>query len=707
MITILCLVTGFSQSIQRTEGLLIAPRIINYQGFLTDTLGNQFTGEATVKVSICDSVAAGRILWTEVITNVPVDRGILNIILGNLTPIPDSVFTQALSRWLEVSVASYTFAPRTQITASAGAFEALRSKTANYALAGPPDLDWIVGTGNLDSTLLTGNRLGISRGSAGNMLFDTYRYTHINLGTACTTGVNGENNTYITISGGYRNSADSNGATVAGGAFNHAGSYFSFIGGGHENVIHGYFGVVAGGKNDTVLIDYGGILSGLGNAAGYYITTQMRDTAAAVVLGGVNNKAMSSYAFVGNGSGNNIEWESTVLNGQNNAFEGRFLHAVAINGKNLDLLNWNDYCLINGNANAIREGYDCIAGGLRDTIGGYSYNSLIVGGEHNYLGGRYNFIGNGKNNLILLGFDYNSDYNAIGGGSDNGAGQEPYSSVAGGWDNSADERSAVIGGNYNLVSTASVIGGGRDNHECYLGSAIVGGYKNEALYCSFAANDQSTAGQSYVDSMTNIAAFNGQTVSTDATTGFGIIAKGSGAFSIDHPLDPDHEILNHYFAESPEMVLMYRGIAKIGANGQAEVLLPDYFAKLNKNPAVKLTGVGTSDVHLAEGIKENRFVIRGPAGTQVHWLVTGDRRDPDAEIIRILKPVEQEKGKALAGRSMDDNFLLSSLPQLEKMGKAAGFAFRYPFNQKRYEDSQRSLEEAANGESRAVEGRQP
>ncbi|HEX7319310.1 MAG TPA: hypothetical protein VF399_02995 [bacterium] len=711
-ITLLILGSGLSQPVYRqTDGILIAPRILNYQGFMTDTLGNQFTGEATVKASICDSIVVGRTLWTEVITNVPIDHGTFNVVLGNVTPIPDSVFNQALNRWLEVSVNSYTFAPRTQITATAGAFEALWSKTADYALAGPPDLDWVVGTGNLDSTLLTGNRLGISRGGVGNVLYDTYRHTHLNLGTACTTGVNGENNTYITVAGGYRNSADSNGATVAGGTRNHAGQYFTFIGGGYENAVHGYFGVAAGGKNNTVFSDYGGILSGTGNVTGEFHSAGYRDTCA-VVLGGVNNNAMSAYTFVGNGNGNSIEWLSTILNGRNNTYNSRFLKAVAINGESNFFGGWNEYCLMNGRFNGIISDYNCIAGGLYDTVGYYnmggsfSFNSLIVGGDHNWIMGNYNFIGNGKNNDVRVGFDYDSDYNAIGGGSDNLADQDPYTAIAGGMDNAVNEHGNVIGGNGNDAYNISSVGGGYGNH-CYLASSVVGGYQNTARYYSFAANNQSTAGLNYADSINNVAAFNGQTVPVDGATGVGIIAKGSGAFSIDHPLDPEHKILNHYFAESPEMVLMYRGVAKIGVNGQVEVRLPDYFAKLNKNPAVKLTGVGTSDVHLKEKIKENRFVISGSAGVEVHWLVTGDRRDPSAEIVRILKPVEQEKGKALAGRSMDDNFLLSSLPQLERMGKAGAFNFRNPVNKKKYEDMKHSLEEAKTGESSAVEGRQP
>lgn len=715
IIALLILGSAFSQPMLRQAGaVLVAPRLLNYQGFMTDTLGNRFTGEATVKVSICDAIVAGRTLWTEVITNVPIDRGIFNVVLGNLTPIPESVFYYLGDRWLEVSVNSFTFAPRTHITASPTSVEALRSKTAEYALAaGKPDSDWVVGTGTLDSTLLTGHRLGISRGGVGNILYDSYQCTHINLGVACTTGTNGGNTTYLTILGGYGNRADLNGSTIAGGARNRIRQFFSFIGGGYGNVTYGNSSAIAGGYNDTVYSPYSGILSGIGNATGD--SAYGKNDTAIVVLGGSGNSVYSdNFAFIGNGKGNHTQSRcATIINGQ-----GMFLY------------DWFESIYstgINGVGDRI-DGGNSIAGGLNDTINGWCQGlltgmknqigyidwgmpngaySVICGGYYNYNDGDYCFIGNGKQQEIL----YENDpplYLVIGGGSDNRAADDPYVTIAGG--KGTDYYDATwfgsrVGGCESKASRYGATGGGYHNYADYY-SAVVGGYGNVASYGGneFAANNQSDF-SSY--STKNAAAFNGQVASASGETRFGIIAKGSGAFSIDHPLDPGHKILNHYFAESPEMVLMYRGIAKIGTAGWVEVRLPDFFDKLNKNPMVKLTGVGTSDVHLVRKVNGNRFVVSGPPGTEVHWLVTGDRRDPSADIIRILKPVEQEKGEALAGRSMDDNFLRSSLPQLEQMGKDAGFEFRYPVNRKRYEDSKRNLEEAIKAGADGREGRQP
>jgi hypothetical protein len=87
-------------------------------------------------------------------------------------------------------------------------------------------------------------------------------------------------------------------------------------------------------------------------------------------------------------------------------------------------------------------------------------------------------------------------------------------------------------------------------------------------------------------------------------------------------------------------------------------------------------------------------VIGGPPGVEVYWTVTGDRKDPAAEITRILMPVEQIKEGDLAGHSLDDDFLASSKVQLERMGEAGQFDFRTSEGREKYERLLRALEEA-------------
>ena len=195
----------------------------------------------------------------------------------------------------------------------------------------------------------------------------------------------------------------------------------------------------------------------------------------------------------------------------------------------------------------------------------------------------------------------------------------------------------------------------------------------------------------------NSAAFNGQTTTASGQTRVGALSKASGTFTIDHPLDPSGKILNHYFIEGPDMLNIYRGSVVLDASGRAAVSLPDYFAALNRNPHVQLTGVGTYEVYVAEDVSGNRFVVGGKPGAKVYWQVTGDRKDPSAEITRIIMPVEQPKTGALAGHSLDDDFLRSTKDQLDRMGAGSRFDFRTAEGRQKYERSKQMKKEHDGG----------
>jgi hypothetical protein len=75
-------------------------------------------------------------------------------------------------------------------------------------------------------------------------------------------------------------------------------------------------------------------------------------------------------------------------------------------------------------------------------------------------------------------------------------------------------------------------------------------------------------------------------------------------------------------------------------------------------------------------------------------MVTADRKDPCAEITKIIMPVEQTKEGGLVGRSLDDEFLVTTKMQLERMGRADGFQFRHASEQKRYEEMKKMVEES-------------
>ncbi|MGQ9560821.1 MAG: hypothetical protein ACUVWA_09940 [Candidatus Oleimicrobiaceae bacterium] len=129
----------------------------------------------------------------------------------------------------------------------------------------------------------------------------------------------------------------------------------------------------------------------------------------------------------------------------------------------------------------------------------------------------------------------------------------------------------------------------------------------------------------------------------------GELTKASGAFKIDHPLDPSNKYPYHSFVASPDMMNIYNGIVTLDSLGQAVAALPPYFEALNMDFRHQLTCIGEyAPVYVAEEISNNRFkVAGGKPGLRVSWQVTGIRKDPFAQAHRIQPEVEkkgEEKG---------------------------------------------------------------
>ncbi len=129
----------------------------------------------------------------------------------------------------------------------------------------------------------------------------------------------------------------------------------------------------------------------------------------------------------------------------------------------------------------------------------------------------------------------------------------------------------------------------------------------------------------------------------------GNLSKGSGSFTIDHPLDPQNKLLSHSFVESPDMMNVYNGNVNLDANGEAWIELPEWFSVLNKDFRYQLTAIGGfAPIYIAEKIEGNRFKIAGGnPSLEVSWQVTGIRTDPYAQAHRIQ--VEQEKSASERG----------------------------------------------------------
>jgi hypothetical protein len=298
------------------------PKLINYQGMLTDELGNPLTDTLDLQFRIYNAQTSGTLKWGETQNQVPIIDGLFNVILGSVNPSGVNLdFSE--DYWLEVQVDNDTM-PRIQFASVGYAYRAQWADTASYAEAvGAADNAWVRGTP--DSVLYTIHQLGIAKGGANNMLYGTLRYTHVNLGVICTTGTSGQNYAYATVSGGYRNTASRDYATVGGGFLNTAGGERATVGGGFRNTASGEYATVAGGRSNTASGNCATVAGGRGNTA---------DTIYATVGGGYYDTASGYSATVGGGSYNTASGDyATVAGGSNNDASGNYSFAAGRKAK--------------------------------------------------------------------------------------------------------------------------------------------------------------------------------------------------------------------------------------------------------------------------------------------------------------------------------------------------------------------------------------
>ncbi len=137
----------------------------------------------------------------------------------------------------------------------------------------------------------------------------------------------------------------------------------------------------------------------------------------------------------------------------------------------------------------------------------------------------------------------------------------------------------------------------------------------------------------------------------------GTLAKSSGSFMIDHPLDPENKYLYHSFVESPDMMNIYNGVVHTDASGYAVVTLPEWFEALNRDFRYQLTILDESDSGFAiakvvKKIEDRQFTIRTSMPNQeVSWQVTGIRHDKYADAHRI--PIEKDKAAKDRGKYLN------------------------------------------------------
>ncbi|MFA6281748.1 MAG: hypothetical protein WCY05_04525 [Candidatus Omnitrophota bacterium] len=111
------------------------PRLINYQGRLTDSSGTPLNGSYEITFRIYDAETAGTLLWTEVQPGVVVDKGIFSILLGSVTSL-NLAFDGPY--FLEIKVGTEVMTSRQKIATAAYAMTAQNAVYATTAANGVP-----------------------------------------------------------------------------------------------------------------------------------------------------------------------------------------------------------------------------------------------------------------------------------------------------------------------------------------------------------------------------------------------------------------------------------------------------------------------------------------------------------------------------------------------------------------------------------------
>lgn len=116
------------------------PRLLNYQGKLTDGRGSAVSGQYAMVFRLYDQVTGGSLLWSESLT-VSVRGGVFNVVLGQVNPVPAALGSSQL--YLEAAVGGVPLLPRTALG------------MVPYALAAAK-----VDTGGVDALALAPNSVG-------------------------------------------------------------------------------------------------------------------------------------------------------------------------------------------------------------------------------------------------------------------------------------------------------------------------------------------------------------------------------------------------------------------------------------------------------------------------------------------------------------------------------------------------------------------
>jgi hypothetical protein len=252
--------------------------------------------------------------------------------------------------------------------------------------------------------------------------------------------------------------ASSQYSVIGGGAFNSATSFNSTIAGGSSNLTQANYAFIGGGGTNTINTNFSNSFS--------------------AIVGGFTNTASGYYNFIGAGFTNSGTSASAVttqsgtmnattavtLSGSNASIKvGQYITGTSIAGDTY-------VAAISGTSLTLSKN---ASGSSTSTLSFYTPHGVVVGGGNNQATGSYSFIGGGGD---------------AGTAANRNRASADWSTVTGGWKNTASGIGATIagGGTYDGVNgsgntasgATSFVGGGFANTASGFGASIIGGNGN-------------------------------------------------------------------------------------------------------------------------------------------------------------------------------------------------------------------------------------
>jgi hypothetical protein len=135
------------------------PRLINYQGKLTNSQGQPITGTVAVTFRIYDVESGGSPLWSESYPSLTIDKGIFNVLLGGTKPNGIDL-TFNVPYYLGIQVGSDPeMTPRQRLASSAYAFTAENAEKLN----GSPASSFASSSHNHDASNIVSGKISGDR----------------------------------------------------------------------------------------------------------------------------------------------------------------------------------------------------------------------------------------------------------------------------------------------------------------------------------------------------------------------------------------------------------------------------------------------------------------------------------------------------------------------------------------------------------------